>query len=107
VTGHGGGAVVKDQHRGPAAAVDQVDQRGDPRVKKVESPITATVCPAESGSARSMPTAIPMPEAHADTGIERLQRRQRTQSVAADIAGHVDLQPAQCVEDATVWTARA
>ena len=57
----------------------------DPRVGKVESPMTATTGRPSAPSGRGEPVSHTDARAHAHAGVHRVQRGQRGQGIAADV----------------------
>ena len=76
-----------------------------PEWKKVESPTMPTTL--RGSPAFVMPCAMEMPAAHAEDRVQPVQRRERAEAVAADVAGHDHVELAEGVEDAAVRAARA
>ncbi len=106
VTGHGGRAVVEHDDEAGRLVVAGVDQRRDAGVK--ERGVADHGHRRRSRSImRLMPAIMPMLAPMQTAALERQQRRQRAERVAADVAHDGDLLAAQHGVDGAVRAARA
>ena len=103
--GHGGGAVIENQHDVPGGrrVVDHLDQAGDAAVHEgavADDADHAARLLGRQHVAHAEPDAER--RAHADQRIHGLKRWKHAQRVAADIAGHDAVQVAQRGEHGAV-----